>query len=189
MDSTVHVQSVFQVLSGGKPNDQSPVLRSAIERDQGNSLQELASLVYADPVRRNRLNKLYSSTTNYSSGAILLSLSEFSDLLINSLETADVYYPNSEGLVTIGASTYTKCEYYRNASDLDLPHPAGVYYYGVRGNSILIRDENGVILSNGTVLIYANYIPTIGNIPFDLENDLVDVSIQRMRAGRVQMAA
>jgi hypothetical protein len=189
MDSAIHVQSVFQVLSGGKSNDQSPVLRSAIQRDQDSSLAELADVIYRDPVRRGRLSKLYSSATNYSSGGILLTLSEFSDLLFDSLETADVYYPSDDGLVTIGASTYIRCDYYRNASDLELPHVSGIYNYSFRNGSILIRDENGIILDNATVLIYANKIPTLTNLPTEFDNDLVNISIGRMKQGRASMAA
>jgi hypothetical protein len=189
MDIAVFTQSVFQVLSGGIPEGKAGIYRSAIQRDVDASLQDLATAVYNNPSQRQLLTKLYSSASNYTSGGILLSLSEFSDLLFDSLETADVYYPSDAGTVTIGASTYVHCDYYRNPSDLDLPNVAGLYRYSVRAGSILIRDDTSALLSAATVLVYANRIPAMANLPFDLENDLVNISIRRMREGRVSMAA
>jgi hypothetical protein len=179
-----YVQRVFQVISGGKPDAESPVLRSAIERDLANTLQELADEIYKDPARRRHLQKHYSAA--YASGIIDLSASPFTDLLFDSilgdpkrqLPSADVYYPNGDG-------TSTKVEMYQQPSDVDLPKPAGLYQGSVRANGLIIRDENGAALANATVDVYANRIPQdLTEVPSDLDNDAVNTGINRMMSGR-----
>ena len=170
MNASEYALRVFEAISGGKPDSQSPALRSAIELALPDTLNELAERVYASP-RRAVLEKTYTGAL--VSGAIDLTAGGFADLWHTSLKTAYATYPVSGG-------TPIEIEFYENSRDIDLPGVAGVYRGSLRGFTYLVRDETGNAPANATVSFVASRIPAIGDLSLlNLNNDVVELGVTR----------
>ncbi len=141
---------VFEASSGGKADDASPALRSAIDLGISDILAELAATVYNSPQRAS-LEKLYSPTL--TSGAVDLTAVGFSDLYWGSLQTAKVAYDPSGSNIPV--------EFYSNSKDIELPGVAGLYRGSLIANTYVVRDETGNAPANATLSMRMSWIPTL----------------------------
>lgn len=173
MNAAEYALRVYQAISGGKAEADSPALRSAIELGLPDTLNEVAERVYNSP-RRAILEKTY--TGSLVSGAIDLSVGAFADLWYTSIKTAYSTYPVSNGVIPI--------EFYENPRDIDLPGVAGLYRASLRGNSYIVKDENGQVPADATVTFIASRIPAVGDLAaLNLNGDAIEIGAARTLRG------
>lgn len=169
MNSAQYANRVFQRLSKGNPQGEVKILRSAIENQLPQALQRLADEVAANSKERVRLQSLFPLTLG---GAGTAGEEPLPSTVVTNKSAIEGWYVRMSGVPN-------ELQYLPNRRDLDNPLSAlDYYYYTLFNGALVVRDANGNIPAETALSLYANYTPTISQVPAELEDNLINCGVQ-----------
>lgn len=171
MTTAQFVEFVFLRLGGGKPEEQAGIYRAAIEASLSGALEQLAYDTAEDSnaARRGLLQKVFSLSAGSGTGVV-----DFT-----SEPTIIIRHIPSTGYVTASSLSDRPLQWVPTRQQLDNPPPLSDYhFYTIFANTMIIRSSAGTAPS-GTpaITIFSSYIPTISQVPTELEGALVDIGV------------
>jgi hypothetical protein len=169
-----YVQSVWYRLSQGKAEQDIGIYRAAIEQSLDSALERLAQNVADSPnvASRSDLQKSFSLTV--SSGEVAVD----STMVTSALPSA---------YITLSGVT-EPCAYVPNLQDAKNPLPFPDFYtFTVHEDKLKFFDYTGTAATQVAGTAYTSFVPTIGQVPDELSNELYDIGAALVMETNVPM--
>ncbi len=121
------------------------------------------------PNVRELLRKEFTIPVVSGVGDLSTALTDAEPLLASALPAANLY-------ITAGTQPM---QYLPDRVQLGLGRSNIFIYYAIEGNSLLTRNTDGSLTSlNTTITATASYVPSLANVPAQLEDEFVDLVVR-----------
>lgn len=178
-----YVDYVWQRMTGGRPQGESGIYRSAIQSTVGAALQRLADMAAAD----SKLHKIF-----YRQYDLVLSGGEASVLGLSPV-LMQTEAAQRRWRVTM-TDVPRSLQYRPNLRDRDCPTPAeGYYYYTIFAGMLVVWNSSGEAPVETDVQFNGNYVPLISDpslaVGSELFDNLIDIGVYLNHESKVAQAA
>lgn len=137
------------------------------------ALNRFGEKIAADlrPDIRNLLRKDFAVTITNGTGSLAAALTAAEPLIINEIMAGNAYVTNGT----------QPCQWLVDRAQLGLTRPPFFIYYCIDNSSVrTLNTDRSLTSLNTTLTITSNYTPSLTSVPFQLEDNFIDLVVEIM---------